>query len=306
MRYTIKIRTGDVTYAGTDANVFIALAGLEGSMREVEITDPDSVNDWEKGDINSTSIETEELGELQTGTLREDRSGTGPGWFVDWVKGQHGEDGREWTAQVGAWSDHDGRNGRFPVLRFTRTDDGQYEALERQKAEAARKRRERDAEKKAKDDIASADKQIDLEIARLEKEAELADKRRKLAELQGKINGTTPAPSGTTSPAVQKTFELYGVVNGANVPLSRAVTLVNGRFQVNAGARVMIGDQPADGYGYAGTPGKWASVYPSTSPTAYGQDADKGVLGWDGAKAWVIPAETLTQLFGANWRSVVY
>ena len=33
-------------------------------MREVEITDPDSVNDWEKGDINSTSIETEELGEL--------------------------------------------------------------------------------------------------------------------------------------------------------------------------------------------------------------------------------------------------
>lgn len=305
MRYTAKIKTGDVQYAGTDANGFLSLNGLDGVMREVELTDPTTVNDFERGDINSITIETaEDLGEIQTGTLREDRSGSGPGWYVDWVKIEHGEDGREWTAQVGAWSDHDGRNGRFPLLRFSRTSDGNYEQLESQKRLAARKKKERDDEKKATDNVAAADRQLDAEIARLEKEADLAEKRRRLEELRGKIGGTTAPTTGTVS--VSRTFEVYGIRNGVNVPYLQAVTLANGRFQLLAGARLMIGDQPGDGWGYSGTPGRWSATFPGVSPTVYGLDADKGVISFDGAQAQAMSAAMLVQLFGPNWRAIVY
>jgi hypothetical protein len=126
MRYRWTIKTGDAMYAGTDSSVFLSLAGLDASMREVEISDPDTINDWEKGDQNHGVIETDDLGELQTGTLRSDNSGPSSGWQVDWVKVQNEEDGREWTATVGKWDD----NGRFPMLKFARTDDGQFEQIQ--------------------------------------------------------------------------------------------------------------------------------------------------------------------------------
>ena len=58
MRYRWTIKTGDAMYAGTDSSVFLSLAGLDASMREVEISDPDTINDWEKGDQNHGVIET--------------------------------------------------------------------------------------------------------------------------------------------------------------------------------------------------------------------------------------------------------
>ena len=72
MRYRWSIKVGDAWYAGTDANVFLSLAGDQASMREVQISDPDAINDWEKGDTYHGMLETEDLGEIQTGTLRHD------------------------------------------------------------------------------------------------------------------------------------------------------------------------------------------------------------------------------------------
>ena len=77
MRYTWTVKTGDVWYAGTDANVFLSLNGLDAVMKEVKIDDPNSINDWEKGDVNHGGFETADLGDLRTGTLRQDGSGAG-------------------------------------------------------------------------------------------------------------------------------------------------------------------------------------------------------------------------------------
>lgn len=120
MRYRWEIKTSDTWYAGTDASVFLSLSGLNASMREVQISDPEVINDWEQGEINHGLIETEDLGELQTGTLRHDQSGPAAGWSVDWVKVSTEDDGREWTATVGRFDE----GGRFPLLRFSRTKDG--------------------------------------------------------------------------------------------------------------------------------------------------------------------------------------
>jgi hypothetical protein len=35
-------------------------------MQEVELNDPDTVNDWEKGDTNHGAIDTADLGNIQT------------------------------------------------------------------------------------------------------------------------------------------------------------------------------------------------------------------------------------------------
>jgi hypothetical protein len=101
MRYRWEIRTGDTWYAGTDASVYLSIVGDKGSMKEMELNDPDN-NDWEKGDVNHGVFETADLGMLTTGTLRQDGSGTQSDWTVDYVKITNDEDGRVWTTGVNA------------------------------------------------------------------------------------------------------------------------------------------------------------------------------------------------------------
>lgn len=324
MRYTWTIRTGDVWYAGTDANVFLALNGLDAVMKEVEISDPDQVNDWEKGDENHGSIETEDLGELQTGVLRTDQSGASAGWYVDWVKIRNEEDGREWTAQVGAWSDHDGRNGRFR-LKFSLSDPGDYERIQKQKAEAARKQAEKDAaakkqreaEDSAKRDAESdadfdkqldeASKQLERELKKARLEAELAKKRAEIEKIKNPSGTGTPTPSGSGMGSL-RTFELFGMMNGMAVPLAQVVSCdrTTGVCTVTPGGRVIVGEQPNEGFGLAGIPGRWQMYYGGRSPAEFGLDADKGVLGSDGSRGWVLDARFLSQIFGSGWRMAVY
>lgn len=324
MRYRWTIKTGDAMYAGTDSSVFLSLAGLDASMREVEISDPDTINDWEKGDQNHGVIETDDLGELQTGTLRSDNSGPSSGWQVDWVKVQNEEDGREWTATVGKWDD----NGRFPMLKFARTDDGQFEQIQKQRAAAAQSRAAKEAkEAKARkeaeekqnelDEEAAFQKELDAQNKQLERElrkarleAELAKRKAEIEKLKaGSQVPSTPAPpmggSGTTG---TRTYELYGVLNGMNVPLAQVVQCdtSTGRCSVVPGGRVIVGEQPGEGFGLAGIPGRWQMYYGARSPAEFGLDADKGVLGSDGSRGWVLTAQFLSQVFGSGWRAAVY
>ena len=204
MRYRWEIKTSDTWYAGTDASVFLSLSGLDASMREVQISDPDAINDWEKGDINHGSIETEDLGELQTGTLRHDNSGPASGWSVDWVKVTNEEDGREWTATVGGFD----TGGRFPLLRFSRSNDGQYEQAKKLKAKRAAdatakesadklaaKRQVAEQESSSSDaalddELVKKQRDLDRELRRAQAEAKIAEQRAKLDTLRG--GGATP------------------------------------------------------------------------------------------------------------------
>ena len=53
-----------------------------------------------------------------------------------------------------------------------------------------------------------------------------------------------------------------------------------------------------------GAPGRWAEASGGQPPTAFGQDPSVGIVGFDGSRAWPIPASTLEQIFG-NWRAVL-
>ncbi len=323
MRYHWRIKVGDAWYAGTDANVYLSLSGSNATMREVQISDPDAVNDWEKGDTYHGVLETDDLGDLQSGNLRHDQSGPGSGWQVDFVKVQNEEDGREWTATVGKWDE----GGRFPLLKFSLTDRGQYDQIQAQKARDAQTKADKDKADKAARDSQAADqaakdedaafekqladeqKQLERELRKAKLEAELAKKRAEIEKLKnGGQTPTTPGTPGTPQPGAFRTFELFGVVNGMNVPLAQVVVCDRGTGQCSVvpGGRVIVGEQPNEGFGMAGFPGRWQMYYGGRSPAEFGLDADKAVLGSDGSRGWVLNAQFLTQVFGGGWRSAVY
>lgn len=134
-RYRWVIRTKESWGAGTDAGVFLGLTGDKQRMAETELDDPDSVNDWEAGDINHGLLETEELGNLVSGTLRHSGKGAGSEWAVDYVRVWNDEDGRSYFAQVNKTL----KGQETLRLRFRKEADVRLDGME-ESAEAPSKR----------------------------------------------------------------------------------------------------------------------------------------------------------------------
>ncbi len=110
-----------------------------------------------------------------------------------------------------------------------------------------------------------------------------------------------------TAPKIAvRTFELFAMLDGVNVPLSEALTYDGAAYALVPGAELAVGDSEGDGFGLAGTPGAWPRYYGTQSPAGSGLDADKAVLAWDGSRGWVVPGRTLRDLFGPQWRATIY
>lgn len=312
MRYRWEIRTGDTWYAGTDANVFLSLAGDKGAMKEMELNDPDSNNDWEKGSVNHGVFETADLGMIGTGTLRHDGSGAGPDWTVDNVKITNDEDGRVWLAGVNT----ELKGNQPQRLVFRLIDRGQYDEIQRRNAEeAARKKREaEDAEAKAAEEDEDREaaeeerrfrKELEAQKKQLQRELQKAKMQAELDKLRSQLGQTTGGGTAPASGGGLRTIEFFGVMNGSVVPLARAVTVGSGGVQIQPGARVMRGDSAGDGFGLGGMPGRWSMFYGGASPADYGLPSNVGVLGSDGSRGWVLSADFLRQLFGSGWQQVI-
>jgi hypothetical protein len=327
-RYRWETKTAYVPGAGTDANVFISLSGDKATLKETEINDPDSSQDWEKGDINHGLIETADLGWIKTGTLKHDGWGAGPDWMVEYVKITNDEDGREWLAGVNAELN---ANNPFRLV-FKNTSRGQFDEMQRQKeleveqrereqsaedAKLARERKVEDAKTDLQDWKAASKarmEQLKVEMERAKVAAEEQKLREELARMRGggsTLDPTMPTTNTTPTPMPTggslKTYEVFGVYNGRPAPLTQAVSFdrATGKvLGVNAGYRVMATDSPSEGFGLAGSPGRWSS-FVTQSPLFYGLDPDRGILAWDGSRGQVLNASYLLQLFG-DWRQAVY
>ena len=105
---------------------------------------------------------------------------------------------------------------------------------------------------------------------------------------------------------VSVTYEIYGRLNGRQIPLWKELRFDGVRFHIQQGGRILIGHSSAEGYGFGGMPGGWAQLYGTRSPSDWGLDPDKGVVAFDGSRAYAIPATQLIEIFGAGWRQVVY
>ena len=136
MRYVWPYRQAMSTSRGPTQHLSLAERARCGDERGADRR-PSSDNDWERGALNSGVIETEDLGELQTGLLRSDHGGPISNWKVEWIRSSTKK-----TVASGPRASASGATGPTPnraCPKFTRTSDGQYEQIQRRKAEAAQK-----------------------------------------------------------------------------------------------------------------------------------------------------------------------
>ena len=115
-----------------------------------------------------------------------------------------------------------------------------------------------------------------------------------------------PAPPAPMPVGVVATYEIYGRLNGRQVPIWKELSFDGVTFHIKQGGRILVSHNPAEGYGVGGMPGSWTQLYGSRSPMDWGLDADKGVVAFDGERAYAVPATQLVEIFGAGWRLVVY
>ena len=114
----------------------------------------------------------------------------------------------------------------------------------------------------------------------------------------------TPGPAWTPLP-VAVTYEIYGREGRRKLPYLEVVKYRNGKYEVLRGDSLLVTDSPSAGFGFAGRPGRWSELT-DKSPMNYGLDSDKGVVAWNGRKAYPVPGYELLQLFGPDWRHLIY
>ncbi|XP_061881566.1 lipoxygenase homology domain-containing protein 1-like isoform X1 [Entelurus aequoreus] len=104
--YTIKVKTGEKKYAGTDANVFAVLFGENDDTGTINLKACKSYkNKFEQGMINEFTVEAVDLGELEKLRVGHDNSGGSPGWFLDWVEIDAPSQGLRLRFPCGRWLD---------------------------------------------------------------------------------------------------------------------------------------------------------------------------------------------------------
>lgn len=112
--YRITVATGCVKKAGTDANVYITLFGTQDNSGERLLDN--SEDNFEKGKIDTFSIEMSDLGDLEKVRIRHDNSGKNPGWFLEKIVIHNETDDREWTFPCYRWlavDEDDGKTDRI-------------------------------------------------------------------------------------------------------------------------------------------------------------------------------------------------
>ena len=67
----------------------------------------------------------------------------------------------------------------------------------------------------------------------------------------------------------------------------------------------MVTQAPNEGYGWEECRGVGRCTTPGGAPST-DSIRDKAVMASDGSRGWALPSSLLTQIFGSNWRQVVY
>uniref|UniRef100_A0AAR2KCT6 PLAT domain-containing protein n=1 Tax=Pygocentrus nattereri TaxID=42514 RepID=A0AAR2KCT6_PYGNA len=104
--YTLRIKTGEKKYAGTDANVYAVLYGTNDDTGIINLkASKNYKNKFELGLIDEFTIEAVDLGTLKRIRIGHDNGGGSPGWFLDWVEIDAPSLGQRLHFPCGRWLD---------------------------------------------------------------------------------------------------------------------------------------------------------------------------------------------------------
>ncbi|KAG7241182.1 hypothetical protein INR49_025925, partial [Caranx melampygus] len=105
--YTIRIKTGDKKYAGTDANVFMIMYGTKDDTGIINLkASKTHKNKFERGMTDEFIVEAVDIGPLKKLRIGHDNCGGGSaGWFLDWVEIDAPSLGQKQRFPCGRWLD---------------------------------------------------------------------------------------------------------------------------------------------------------------------------------------------------------
>ncbi|KAF6729132.1 Lipoxygenase homology domain-containing protein 1 [Oryzias melastigma] len=105
--YTVRIKTGDKKYAGTDANVFMTLYGTKDDTGIINMkASKTHKNKFERGLMDEFIVEAVDIGPLKKLRIGHDNRGGGSaGWFLDWVEIDAPSMGQRLRFPCGRWLD---------------------------------------------------------------------------------------------------------------------------------------------------------------------------------------------------------
>uniref|UniRef100_A0A671XMC4 Lipoxygenase homology PLAT domains 1 n=1 Tax=Sparus aurata TaxID=8175 RepID=A0A671XMC4_SPAAU len=103
--YTVRIKTGDKKYAGTDANCFMTLYGTKDDTGIINLkASKTHRNKFERGMIDEFTVEAVDIGPLKKLRIGHDNCGSA-GWFLDWVEIDAPSLGQKLRFPCGRWLD---------------------------------------------------------------------------------------------------------------------------------------------------------------------------------------------------------
>ncbi|KAK5900382.1 hypothetical protein CgunFtcFv8_025344 [Champsocephalus gunnari] len=105
--YTMRIKTGDKKYGGTDANVFMILYGTKDDTGIINLkASKTHKNKFERAMIDEFIVEAVDIGPLKKlGVGHDNRGGGSAGWFLDWVEIDAPSLGQKLRFPCGRWLD---------------------------------------------------------------------------------------------------------------------------------------------------------------------------------------------------------
>ena len=110
--YQVTVKTGTVSGAGTDANVYITLYGSKGAGVE-RLLDTAGRNDFENGSSDVFTLGSPDLGNLTKVRIRHDNSGRKAGWFLEDITVQNMTTYQAWKFPWNKWLATDEGDGRI-------------------------------------------------------------------------------------------------------------------------------------------------------------------------------------------------
>lgn len=113
IEYTVKVKTGDLLGAGTDANVFVTITGDKGDTGERQLQDSNNKNKFEQAQEDIFKINAVDLGKLTKLKIWHDNKGGGGAWFLDYVEVDDPESKKSYFFPCQRWLATDEDDGQL-------------------------------------------------------------------------------------------------------------------------------------------------------------------------------------------------
>lgn len=119
VKYEIIVITGDVKSAGTDANVFVTIYGVNGDSGRRQLRQKFR-NLFERGRTDRFVLEMLDLGELLRIKVEHDGSSFNCGWFLECVEVTNTANSVTTIFQCGKWLDPEKADGQILRVLYPR------------------------------------------------------------------------------------------------------------------------------------------------------------------------------------------